>query len=449
MSDIEKQQNTSVPNMDDEEERRRVLNEALSFDEGETSPGAPTTSQTAATSPTPAAQKSKTAPKGMASKFSKNRNTSANTASSSKQGKNPMEATGANNATTSAPTKSGVSSTFQISGSNIGSRASEPEWTREELQQIADACGVRLTTVAMTETRRSIPDPNHHYLTTDDEGSIVTKKPAILPNPRWDEFKLGLGRVKADEKTGKSKLYSDVVMVGNNWLLSQWTSKNVIMEGVPEKILEKGARPSNGRPERRIGHDFARIGLPKTSFGPIFETLKTAMPSILEGVSVTRGYYWLNASWGVTNNPGNFVYSGANGVRGNTHKLYEAMKMIMGMSSYGAAAVAISIANESRMVNGKLTSEPNKYELSIKIHNMLHVKKVPYHSPPQSSATGFEVSEDMFSEAEILEPMSNMGMAFNDTASAFATPGPNPFLNVAASVTEGAIPGNNNNGLLM
>jgi hypothetical protein len=80
-------------------------------------------------------------------------------------------------------------------------------------------------------------------------------------------------------------------------VLSQWTSKFVVLEGLPDNILDKPARLVNGKPERRIGHDFARIGLPKLCFGPIFETLKTSMPSILEGVSQTNGYYWLNASW--------------------------------------------------------------------------------------------------------------------------------------------------------
>lgn len=55
----------------------------------------------------------------------------------------------------------------------------------------------------------------------------------------------------------------------------------------------------------------------------------------------------MNASWGVTGSPGKFVYPAANRVKCDTEKLYEAMKMIMGGSSLGAAAIAISVANEN------------------------------------------------------------------------------------------------------
>jgi hypothetical protein len=321
---------------------------------------------------------------------------------------------------------------FRIEGTNIGSRASEPEWTNEDLQAIATACGIRIGTVMLSETRRSIPDPEGKYLMTADNGTTVTKPAAILPTLTTNEYKLGLGKVKPDEKTGKSKLYSDVVIKGSNWILSQWTSKNVIMEGVADNILDKPPRMINGKPERRIGHDFARFGFPKTSFGPVFETLKSIMPSILDGISTTRGYYWMNASWGVTGSPGNFVYAGTGKIRNNTHKLYEAMKMLAGQSSMGAAAIAISIAGESKMEGGKLVPANAKYELSVKVHNMFHIKKVSFRSPPQASATGFEVTSDIYDEAEVLEAVSGMGTVFNDTSSAF--PSANPFFSAISAM---------------
>lgn len=309
-------------------------------------------------------------------------------------------------------------------------------------------CGKRLTTVIVGETRRSEPDPERKYLTRGANDSIVTRQAAILPNPSYDEYNLGIGKVKPDEKTGKSKLYTDVVMKGPNWLLSQWTSKMVVPEGVPDNILDKPPRMVNGRPERRIGHDFARIGLPKLCFAPIFETLKTGMPSILDNVSQTTGYYWLNASWGVSGSPGNFIYKGEGGISRNTNRLYEAMKMISGGSSFGAASIAVSIGSESKMEGGKLIPDPGKYELSIKIHNMFHSKKVFYHSPPQSSATGFEVDQDIFDDAEVLVQSSNTSSAFDSTSSAFSGGAVNPFFGVNAAVSQNSASGQGTNGLI-
>ena len=54
--------------------------------------------------------------------------------------------------------------------------------------------------------------------------------------------------------------------------------------------------------------------MPKISFGPVLATLALSRPTIMEGISVTNGYYWLNASWDVTGSPGNFMHKGERGV---------------------------------------------------------------------------------------------------------------------------------------
>ena len=49
---------------------------------------------------------------------------------------------------------------------------------------------------------------------------------------------------------------------------------------------------------RRIGYDFARIGLPKWSFGSLFATLIDFCPGLDAKVKCTAGYLCVNASWG-------------------------------------------------------------------------------------------------------------------------------------------------------
>ena len=437
----------SPQNMNNDEDRRKMLSGAFDDDEVDDQAAGSVAGQSQNQSPPQA--KTKTAPKNPLNRLKAARTPSGTGPNNPNQNLTVSGGTGAAGSTMVVGNPNMRKDTLAVQGTNIGSRASEPDWTNEQLQVISNLCGMKLDTLLMAETRRSIPDPESKYLSMANDGTVLTKSPAMLPNIPWTDFKLGLGEIKPDEKTGKSKIYSDVVMKGSNWLLSQWTSKNVIMEGVADNILDKPPRMVNGRPERRIGHDFARIGLPKTSFGPIFETLKSSYPSLLNAVSVTRGYYWLNASWGVTGSPGNFVYTGKAGIRSNTYKLYEAMKMISGSSSLGAATIAISVANESRLENGKLVSANAKFEPSIKIHNMFHIKKVSYHSPPQAASTGFEVGDDLLSESETLEPITNTGAMMSDTASAFSSTGANPFFGAVGSVSNNAMPGSNASKLVM
>ncbi|KAF2123652.1 hypothetical protein P153DRAFT_412683 [Dothidotthia symphoricarpi CBS 119687] len=158
---------------------------------------------------------------------------------------------------------------------------------------------------------------------------------------------------------------------------------------------------------RRISHDFARIGLPKLSIAPIFEILRESMPAVLEEISITNGY---------------------------THKLYEAMKIISGMSSLAMAVVVISVASESEMENGKVVPTQGKYELSVKIHNVFHIRRVSYHNPKQSSSTGFEVPDNIFTEAEALHPISNVTSMLGATSSAFAGRSTDPFSSFNAAL---------------
>lgn len=338
-------------------------------------------------------------------------------------------------------------SKYTVEGSNIGSTAREPEWTNDQLQLIAKLKSMRLNTTLMSETRRSTRDPAGKYVGMANEGSITAKTSAWLGNIPWNEFKIGMGRPKPDEKTGKGKIYSDIVMRGNDWVLNQWTMNGVVMEGVPEHILDKPPRMIGGRAERRIGHDFVRLGLPALAVGPVLETIRGGMPNVMSSMSVTNGYYWVNASWGVTGNPGKYVYKDAAGIMQTTFKAYDAMKMIMGSSSMGVATIAISVGNNTKMQDGKLLPIAGEEEFSIKIHNMLHLSKVKYSSPPQSAANGFDVSDEIYNMAESLSMPSGMNGMFSQTASAFGDSTMNPFANVSSSVGSGTIGNQGQSGL--
>ncbi|KAK8872354.1 hypothetical protein PGQ11_002868 [Apiospora arundinis] len=159
-------------------------------------------------------------------------------------------------------------------------------------------CSTRLENMYLNETRKSISDPGHRYVAFGANGSTVTKAAACLPNITPDNYKLGMGKAKSDTKTGKPRIYSDVVMVGKDpfFILNKWTIKDIILEGVSPKVLSMPPRMNNGKPDRKIGVHFVRIGLPKLSIAPMFESMKESMPSIQDSYSKVTGIYWLNAS---------------------------------------------------------------------------------------------------------------------------------------------------------
>ncbi|KAM3447864.1 hypothetical protein MY3296_008319 [Beauveria thailandica] len=251
-------------------------------------------------------------------------------------------------------------SVYTVEGSNIGSRANEPEWTEDVKRQARDG------------DRGRDPQKKYQVIANDVNGTVIAKPPAYLPNMTVDEYKLSLGRGQADQKVGKS----NVVIISNkvNLVLNQWTSTE---------------------PEPPHQTRLARVGLPKTSFGPMFETLRASMPGLFEDISVTRWYYWLNAS------PGTFIYKDEDGIKAKTQRLDEAIKRIIGSSSKGVATIAISLSDEATIENGRTVPIGNKYQFSVNLDNMFHFKKerVLPHSPPQSSSTGFEILEDIFSVA--------------------------------------------------
>lgn len=278
--------------------------------------------------------------------------------------------------------------TMWAKDSNIGARTREPNWTDEQIQTINAMAKTKLPLKDVSDTRRVVPDPNGTYVTYDDRGAALIRSPAFLNNIDPEKYCIGMGRAKGDLKTGNNRLYSDVVMRSRDgtWITNQWTCKGIVIEGVPRKTLDKRPRvmhvsAGTGK-ERRIGHEFVRIGLPRMYFAPVFETLKSEYPSLLDRVVITVGYYWLYASWGVTGTPGKYKYMAAPGKLAETQELSKILWMANGQSCLCQATIAISTAFPGKLSGNMIVRDGDGCSLSIKLHNALHLKMVDYRSPP-------------------------------------------------------------------
>ncbi|KAI0469829.1 hypothetical protein GGR56DRAFT_679052 [Xylariaceae sp. FL0804] len=160
----------------------------------------------------------------------------------------------------------------------------------------------RMSAVTSTDTRQSTPDKEEQFVISSEESTILTRPVAYLPTIGTKNYYLGFGHPKPDTKTGRSRTYVDIVMTGTSkWLVNQRASTDVIIKVILKSILKRPARVVDGKPEKRIGYDLARFGLPKLSFGLIFEMLATRNSSVVtNGIVSTASYFWINAPLGVT-----------------------------------------------------------------------------------------------------------------------------------------------------
>jgi hypothetical protein len=71
------------------------------------------------------------------------------------------------------------------------------------------------------------------------------------------------------------------------------------------------------------------------------------------------------------------------------------MRTLDGRSSMTQSTVAISVAYNGKTSGAGVVKAGDNCELSVKLHNAFHLTACDYRSPPQTSATGFEVSEDL------------------------------------------------------
>jgi hypothetical protein len=337
---------------------------------------------------------------------------------------------------------SGSANGFSVGGRIVGSAAKEPELTKEQRQLIETRRAYRLPVISVNESRRAEPDPQEKYVRRNPNGTVTATGAAMLPNLPLNEFMLAIGTAKADTKL-KPAMYSDVIIVGRNrdWTLSQWVIRDVIMEPVPADVRKRGMAGPTRQAKRTIGHHFARFGLPIISLGPVFETLAASMPGLMNDLSITDGYYWHNASWGVNASDAVFGYKGPNQTMCQTTQLNEAMEMLGMNSSMGVGTFAISVACEYEVQNGRPVPNTNKYKFSLKCHNFYHMKKTDFHGPPQTTAVGFSLSDELANESEVLSRPAAMGTVLDTTESLFGGTDANPFMAAMAGINK-AGPGN-------
>jgi hypothetical protein len=290
---------------------------------------------------------------------------------------------------------------MMIAGRNVGAEQNEPDWTEEQRAFIKNMTNTQLLLQDVKDSRRSIMDSNQKYVGRDEGGSVVPTEEGYVSALDPSEYCVGVGPFKYDI-TGSPKHYSDAVVAGihGDWLLNQWTSEWVVIEGVAPDVFMKQHRVGSAtQSNRRIGINFARIGLPKLAFGPLFHTLSKNYPGIMSSIIETDGYYWMNASWGVSSFAATFAYM-ENGELKKTSNLGDVMRMLGGKSSLALATVAISITCPSKREGERQIPDTTSFGLSVKLHNAFGVNVVDFHGPPQQGSTGMMIPKRFITGAK-------------------------------------------------
>ncbi|KAK1050097.1 hypothetical protein LTR74_017142 [Friedmanniomyces endolithicus] len=290
---------------------------------------------------------------------------------------------------------------MMIAGRNVGAEHNEPDWTSEQKDFIRTMTGTTLQLLDVKDSRRSVIDEHQEYVGRDEGGSIVPTEEGYISALDTSEYGVGIGPFKYDI-TGSPNHYSDAVVarIRGDWMLNQWTSEWVVIEGVAADVFMKQHRVGAAtQSNHRIGINFARIGLPKLAFGPLFNTLSLNYTGIMSTIIETAGYYWMNASWGVSSFAVTFAYMDE-GVLKKTSNLSDVMRMLNGKSSLALAIVAISITCPSKMEGERQIPDRSSYGLSVKLHNAFGVNFVDYHGPPQQGPTGTMIPKRFITGAQ-------------------------------------------------
>ena len=89
---------------------------------------------------------------------------------------------------------------------------------------------------------------------------------------------------------------------------------------------------------------------------------------LLNLIVETKGYYWTNASWGVSSFSATFAYM-EDGEFQKTSNLADVMRMLGGKSSLSLATVAISITASSKTEGNQQVPDTTSFGWSFKWHN--------------------------------------------------------------------------------
>jgi hypothetical protein len=310
---------------------------------------------------------------------------------------------------------------YRLVGKAIGATQREPAWNEQQMKAINQATNTILPIYQVTNSRSTKADPDQVFVEIDEQGNSGPSEKAYLSAIDTKDYVIGVGRKNYDTTGQNPKYYMDAVMAGSggNWQINQWTSDLCVLDGIDPSVLLKQTRPGN-KNNRKIGIHFARIGLHKAAFGPLFNTLNQEYPGFLEKVSVTDGFYWVNASWGVTTSPGQFI-SVNNKTKAveQTTILQDVMKKLGGKSAVGIATVAISVTFE--VINDRSTRPPpneQKAGISVKLHNFCMIDEVEYHGPQQQMASSMRVPQRILDKAKGLT--SGVGVGGSGMGSVFA-----------------------------
>ncbi|KAH9827499.1 hypothetical protein Tdes44962_MAKER09693 [Teratosphaeria destructans] len=130
-----------------------------------------------------------------------------------------------------------------ITGKSVAAEQYEPDWTTEQLNFIKTMTSTVLRCEDVKDSRRSVMDRDQKYVGRDEGGSLVPTEEAYVSPLDVSEYYVGIGPLKY-VITGSPKHYSDAVVAGTraDWMLNQWTSEWVMIEGVIPDMSTKQHR---------------------------------------------------------------------------------------------------------------------------------------------------------------------------------------------------------------
>lgn len=131
--------------------------------------------------------------------------------------------------------------------------------------QLTDKDKTIVTERELAETRSSREDDKQEYIAIGEDGNPAIQPKAAPSNSKPGEYFIGVGMGRYDTTGNKPRMYHDIVMTDPNgvWLSAQWLSAGIVVPGMTKDQLDANGKPG----QRRMGYDFARIGLPMFSFG--------------------------------------------------------------------------------------------------------------------------------------------------------------------------------------